>query len=225
MILKPFMLRRIKKDVENELGDKVEVEVSCALTSRQRRMYSGLKGKISVKELLEKVTSLREGDSEGMDSLMNLVIQFRKVCNHPELFERADVVSPVFLLSPDNVGIARGPGRKEIWEVPYAARGAIKFVLPKRLWRLGMIEGVGMGVGEKIKGGIWNVFGEESLWRDIVGKEGAERTFSFLRLVDLGIGEYSQIVRSGLLRRWVKLLLKKERERVLEEYYRVNDLR
>lgn len=27
MILKPFMLRRIKKDVENELSDKVEVEM------------------------------------------------------------------------------------------------------------------------------------------------------------------------------------------------------
>ena len=26
MILKPFMLRRIKKDVENELSDKVEEE-------------------------------------------------------------------------------------------------------------------------------------------------------------------------------------------------------
>ena len=25
MILKPFMLRRVKKDVENELGDKVRI--------------------------------------------------------------------------------------------------------------------------------------------------------------------------------------------------------
>ncbi|KAJ3051106.1 putative DNA helicase ino80, partial [Rhizophlyctis rosea] len=126
MILKPFMLRRIKKDVENELGDKVEVEVSCALTSRQRRMYAGLKGKIGVRELLEKVSSLRDGDSEGMDNLMNLVIQFRKVCNHPELFERADVVSPVFAISPEDVGISRSPGRKEeVWEVPYAARGGV----------------------------------------------------------------------------------------------------
>lgn len=33
MILKPFMLRRIKKDVENELSDKVEaekIETACA---------------------------------------------------------------------------------------------------------------------------------------------------------------------------------------------------
>lgn len=41
MILKPFMLRRIKKDVENELSDKIEVMVYCPLTTRQKLLYSG----------------------------------------------------------------------------------------------------------------------------------------------------------------------------------------
>ncbi|GLG99213.1 Putative DNA helicase Ino80 [Gryllus bimaculatus] len=40
MILKPFMLRRIKKDVENELSDKIEVMVYCPLTTRQKLLYS-----------------------------------------------------------------------------------------------------------------------------------------------------------------------------------------
>ena len=31
MILKPFMLRRVKKDVENELSDKVRVKISVYL--------------------------------------------------------------------------------------------------------------------------------------------------------------------------------------------------
>lgn len=42
MILKPFMLRRIKKDVENELSDKIEVMVYCPLTTRQKLLYSGM---------------------------------------------------------------------------------------------------------------------------------------------------------------------------------------
>lgn len=42
MILKPFMLRRIKKDVENELSDKIEVMVYCPLTTRQKLLYSGV---------------------------------------------------------------------------------------------------------------------------------------------------------------------------------------
>jgi SNF2 family DNA or RNA helicase len=41
MILKPFMLRRIKKDVENELSDKIEIMVYCPLTTRQKLLYSG----------------------------------------------------------------------------------------------------------------------------------------------------------------------------------------
>ena len=41
MILKPFMLRRIKKDVENELSDKIEIMVHCPLTIRQKLLYIG----------------------------------------------------------------------------------------------------------------------------------------------------------------------------------------
>lgn len=36
MILKPFMLRRIKKDVENELSDKVRKENLMSLLSLNR---------------------------------------------------------------------------------------------------------------------------------------------------------------------------------------------
>lgn len=42
MILKPFMLRRIKKDVENELSDKIEIMVYCPLTTRQKLLYKGI---------------------------------------------------------------------------------------------------------------------------------------------------------------------------------------
>ncbi len=41
MILKPFMLRRVKKDVENELSDKIEIMMYCPLTNRQRMLYQG----------------------------------------------------------------------------------------------------------------------------------------------------------------------------------------
>ncbi|OMJ10803.1 putative DNA helicase INO80 [Smittium culicis] len=94
VILKPFMLRRIKKHVQHELGDKIEHLVPCHLTHRQAQMYSGLMRKVSISDLLARIqnTSLNNGESD--ESLMNLVMQFRKVCNHPELFERAEVESP-----------------------------------------------------------------------------------------------------------------------------------
>ncbi|XP_055594739.1 chromatin-remodeling ATPase INO80 [Uranotaenia lowii] len=101
MILKPFMLRRIKKDVENELSDKIEVMVYCPLTTRQKLLYVALKKKIRIEDLLH-LTGQGTGDGHSFDknftsNLMNLVMQFRKVCNHPELFERRDAKSPFFL--------------------------------------------------------------------------------------------------------------------------------
>uniref|UniRef100_A0A8W7PPN3 Chromatin-remodeling ATPase INO80 n=1 Tax=Anopheles coluzzii TaxID=1518534 RepID=A0A8W7PPN3_ANOCL len=103
MILKPFMLRRIKKDVENELSDKIEIMVYCPLTTRQKLLYVALKKEICIEDLLH-LTTVGGGNSSSSDgqsidrnftsNLMNLVMQFRKVCNHPELFERRDVRSP-----------------------------------------------------------------------------------------------------------------------------------
>ncbi|XP_063529749.1 chromatin-remodeling ATPase INO80 isoform X1 [Cydia strobilella] len=97
MILKPFMLRRIKKDVENELSDKIEIMVHCPLTIRQKLLYIALKKKIKIEELLHFTVGSESGhnvDKNFTSNLMNLVMQFRKVCNHPELFERRDVRSP-----------------------------------------------------------------------------------------------------------------------------------
>lgn len=93
LILKPFMLRRIKKDVENELTDKLEVLVYCPLTIRQKLLYLGLKKKIRIEDLLQGLGSQSQSSSVT-SSLMNLVMQFRKVCNHPELFERREAKSP-----------------------------------------------------------------------------------------------------------------------------------
>ncbi|XP_043490017.1 chromatin-remodeling ATPase INO80 isoform X2 [Polistes fuscatus] len=100
MILKPFMLRRIKKDVENELSDKIEVMVYCPLTTRQKLLYSALKKKIRIEDLLHYTVGggdTTPNDKNFTSNLMNLVMQFRKVCNHPELFERRDAKSPFFM--------------------------------------------------------------------------------------------------------------------------------
>lgn len=38
-ILKPFMLRRVKKDVEHEIGQKKEYQILCGMTTRQQELY------------------------------------------------------------------------------------------------------------------------------------------------------------------------------------------
>jgi DNA helicase INO80 len=83
-VLKPFMLRRVKKDVEHEIGPKEEVEIECEMTSRQQILYKGIKDHLSnITDLFSLVDS-----KQKIENLMNIVMQLRKVCNHPELFER-----------------------------------------------------------------------------------------------------------------------------------------
>lgn len=154
MILKPFMLRRIKKNVQNELSDKVsdvkrrschefadgscllpqiEIDVFCELTSRQRTMYRTLKENISITDLVARATSLNDDDS--VKRLMNLIMQFRKVCNHPELFERADVTAPLAFSAYSRTGSTIRPN--EVLEVAYAVKSNIEFHVPKLLYREG----------------------------------------------------------------------------------------
>ncbi|CCK71856.1 chromatin-remodeling ATPase INO80 KNAG_0I00650 [Huiozyma naganishii CBS 8797] len=108
MILKPFMLRRIKKNVQSELGDKIEIDVLCDLTQRQTKLYKVLKSQVSSN--YDAIENAAGGDeTAGDQSIMNAVMQFRKVCNHPDLFERADVESPFsFVTFGKTNSLARG---------------------------------------------------------------------------------------------------------------------
>ncbi|XP_065883636.1 chromatin-remodeling ATPase INO80-like isoform X2 [Dysidea avara] len=94
MILKPFMLRRCKVDVENEMAKKIVIQLMCELAPFQRKLYQGLRQRISLEDLLRSSSNLSHAPTSH---LMNLVMQFRKVCNHPDLFERREVKSPVII--------------------------------------------------------------------------------------------------------------------------------
>ena len=101
-LLDPFMLRRVKRDVESEMPPKTEVQLPCTLSARQRQLYASIKANISPEEL----TGVLANGSGGQDisdrnsKLMNLVMQLRKVCNHPETFERRIPQSPYQLQAP-----------------------------------------------------------------------------------------------------------------------------
>ena len=60
------------------------------MTFRQKLLYKGIRDKISTADLFE----LSE-NKQKMEGLMNLIMQFRKVCNHPDLFERREGKSPL----------------------------------------------------------------------------------------------------------------------------------
>ena len=142
MILKPFMLRRNKRDVQSELPAKLELDIYCNLSYRQRDIYKTLRERISIGDLLERAMS---GEAKGDESLMNLVMQFRKVCNHPDLFERADVRSPLAFASFGATANLSREGPQ--LSLAYSTRNRITYDVPKLVYR---------------GGGMLNVPGEES---------------------------------------------------------------
>ena len=87
-VLNPFLLRRVKSDVEKSLLPKIETNVYVGMTDMQIKWY---------KSLLEKdidAVNGAVGKREGKTRLLNIVMQLRKCCNHPYLFEGAEPGPP-----------------------------------------------------------------------------------------------------------------------------------
>ncbi|KAJ2910119.1 chromatin remodeling complex Adenosinetriphosphatase [Coemansia aciculifera] len=87
-VLQPFLLRRIKSDVEHSLLPKKEVNLYVGLTPMQRTWY---------RRILERDIAAINGavgKKEGKTRLLNIVMQLRKCCNHPYLFDGAEPGPP-----------------------------------------------------------------------------------------------------------------------------------
>ncbi|GAB7357249.1 hypothetical protein MBLNU459_g8228t1 [Dothideomycetes sp. NU459] len=202
MILKPFMLRRVKKHVQKELGDKIEEDVFCDLTYRQRAYYANLRNKISIMDLIEKAAV---GDDQDTATLMNLVMQFRKVCNHPDLFERAEITSPMAMAHWAETASFSREGNNV--NVAYSVRNLIEYWLPKRIGsgdgRLDLPGADNPQVGWRNKwlNNMMNIWDSEYI-HESSKQNGA---FAWLRFVDTSAKEVSRAARSTLFDRAVTL--------------------
>ena len=85
-ILKPFLLRRLKADVEHSLKPKIETKLYVGMTALQKEWYKRILSK-------DVITLNAIGGPERV-RLLNILMQLRKVCNHPYLFEGAEPGPP-----------------------------------------------------------------------------------------------------------------------------------
>lgn len=83
-VLRPYLLRRLKKDVEKQMPGKYEHIIYCRLSKRQRFLYDDFMSRAKTKETLA---------SGNFLSIINCLMQLRKVCNHPDLFEVRPIVT------------------------------------------------------------------------------------------------------------------------------------
>lgn len=124
------------------------------LSPRQKVLYRALRSSASIRALLAQASDLQ--DSTKVNSLMNIVMQFRKVsarrneikraatdldpylkvCNHPYLFERADVSSPFSFGQFSSSGNLL---RQDGLYCPAPSKNPISLRLPRLLWQDGGI--------------------------------------------------------------------------------------
>lgn len=87
-VLRPFLLRRVKADVEKSLLPKKEMNLYVGMSDMQVDWY---------KRILEKdidAVNGAGGKKESKTRLLNIVMQLRKCCNHPYLFDGAEPGPP-----------------------------------------------------------------------------------------------------------------------------------
>jgi len=84
-ILRPFLLRRIKSEVEKAIPPKTETKIFVKMAKKQREWY---------KIVLEKDLEALNSATGQKTRLLNTVMQLRKVCAHPYLFTGAEPGPP-----------------------------------------------------------------------------------------------------------------------------------
>lgn len=184
-------------------------------------------------DLLEKAANI--GDADSARSLMNLVMQFRKVCNHPELFERADVVAPFSFSDFGRSGPLNREG--DLIQLPYSTRNPIELTVPKLLYHEGFLdvprEEGRSAVDTRHVANLMNIWSTDWIHRSLLD-EGvlpsrplisvwlnsiiAQSAFTFLKLLDLTPSDAHKIHDSSLIQRTLEAI-RQEEEQFEDEPY------
>ncbi|EYC45977.1 hypothetical protein Y032_0412g981 [Ancylostoma ceylanicum] len=80
--LEPFLLRRVKKDVEKSLPPKLEQILRVDMTAQQKQYYKWI--------LTKNYRELSKGVKGSINGFVNLVMELKKCCNHTSLVRQYD---------------------------------------------------------------------------------------------------------------------------------------
>lgn len=258
MILKPFMLRRIKRDVENELSEKKEVELKCQLSIRQKQIFERIKQSNltsgedideTINNALEMVEDL-DSDSH-LSKLANLVMQFRKICNHPELFERADVTSPLVCFDVNRIIPPPINNSNEIGNLNYYIKPMIELTIPSLIYKEGIhtIPGIKQEFSQNsCITKYFNIYSKVHIWDSLkndlikdypvnnkknnkfidlnknISVKKDNSSYGFLPLIGLSINEFETISTGSEMTRFMLEQLDASKNKIKQKYFDRNDL-
>lgn len=84
-VIRPFILRRTKSEVESQMPKKYYHLITCELSKRQSELYEDYISRRATKDTI---------NGGNFMSMMNILMQLRKICNHPDLFEGRSIYAP-----------------------------------------------------------------------------------------------------------------------------------
>ncbi|EOC99387.1 DEAD/DEAH box helicase [Caldisalinibacter kiritimatiensis] len=81
--IRPFILRRVKKDVLRELPDKIEHKIAAELTTEQKKIYLAYLSEIK-NEISEEIKV--KGFEKSHIKILSGLTRLRQICCHPSMF-------------------------------------------------------------------------------------------------------------------------------------------
>ncbi|KAK6045714.1 CHDCT2 domain protein, partial [Cooperia oncophora] len=112
-LLGPHMLRRLKADVLTGMPSKSELIVRVELSSLQKKYYKNI--------LTRNFDALNVKNGGSQMSLINIIMELKKCCNHPYLFAKASMEAPKL--------------KNGMYEGTQLIKNAGKFVLLQKMMR------------------------------------------------------------------------------------------
>ncbi|VDK59428.1 unnamed protein product [Cylicostephanus goldi] len=112
-LLGPHMLRRLKADVLTGMPSKSELIVRVELSSLQKKYYKNI--------LTRNFDALNVKNGGSQMSLINIIMELKKCCNHPYLFLKASLEAPKL--------------KNGMYEGSQLIKNAGKFVLLQKMMR------------------------------------------------------------------------------------------
>ena len=88
-IIKPLFLRRLKSEAEKSIPPKNEIYLYADLTKMQRDLY-----KILLLKNISMLKNVTNNARAGVGKLHNIIVQTRKCCSHPYLFDGVEEGPP-----------------------------------------------------------------------------------------------------------------------------------
>uniref|UniRef100_A0A8C5ALH5 E1A binding protein p400 n=1 Tax=Gadus morhua TaxID=8049 RepID=A0A8C5ALH5_GADMO len=108
-MIQPFILRRSKRDVEKQLPKKYEHILKCRLSSRQKSLYEDILTQPGAQEALK---------TGHFVSVLQVLMQLQRVCNHPALVAPREASSSYVCpsLEYSTPSLVLGALHKDPWE-------------------------------------------------------------------------------------------------------------